>query len=98
MGDWRLEGAVLASTVEPCLMCGGLCIIARVGRVVFGAPDPRFGAFGSVADILSMKGLNHYPEVAGGLLAEDAAALMQSFFRGRRCASRMAPAEGGRSG
>jgi tRNA(adenine34) deaminase len=83
-GDWRLEGSVLATTVEPCLMCGGLCVLARVGRIVFGAPDPRFGAFGSVADILGMQGLNHYPEVSGGLLGDEAAGMMQSFFRMKR--------------
>lgn len=87
VGDWRLDGSVLVTTVEPCLMCAGLCVLARVGRVVFGAPDPRFGAMGSVADILSMKSLNHFPEVRGGLLSEEAASLMQSFFRSRRAES-----------
>lgn len=85
-GDWRLEGSVLVTTVEPCLMCGGLCVLARVGRIVFGAPDPRFGAFGSVADIPGMEGLNHYPRVTGGLRAGEAAEMMQSFFRMRRTA------------
>lgn len=84
LGDWRLEGSILASTVEPCLMCGGLCVLARVARVVFGAPDPRFGAFGSVTDIALMDNLNHYPEVVGGVMEEESVLLMRSFFRNLR--------------
>lgn len=95
LGDWRLEGSVLASTVEPCLMCGGLCVIARVARIVFGAPDPRFGAFGSVTDIAGMQNLNHYPEVTGGVMEEESARLMRSFFRSLRAARSSDPAEGG---
>lgn len=84
LGDWRLEGSILASTVEPCLMCGGLCVLARVARVVFGAPDPRFGAFGSVTDIALMGNLNHYPKVVGGVMEEESVLLMRSFFRNLR--------------
>ncbi len=83
LGDWRLDGSVLASTLEPCLMCAGLCVLARVGTVVFGAPDTRFGAFGSVTDIRLMKGLNHYPEVRFESL-EECGGIMRGFFRTRR--------------
>lgn len=95
LGDWRLEGSVLASTVEPCLMCGGLCVLARVARIVFGAPDPRFGAFGSVTDIMMMGKLNHYPEVVGGVMEEESVQLMRSFFRSLRAARSSDPAGGG---
>ena len=91
LSDWRLEGSVLVSTVEPCLMCGGLAVLARVSRIVFGAPDPRFGAFGSVTDITAMGNLNHYPTVTGGLMAEEAGSLVRSFFRSLR-AGRAVPA------
>jgi tRNA(adenine34) deaminase len=83
-GDWRLEGCTLYSTLEPCLMCAGLALIARVPRVVYGAWDRRFGAFGSVADVLGMPGLNHYPGVSGGCLAEESAKLLREFFRNAR--------------
>jgi tRNA(adenine34) deaminase len=83
-GDWRLEGCTLYSTLEPCLMCAGLAVLARVPRIVYGAWDRRFGAFGSVTDILGMPGLNHYPEVSGGCLAEESARLLREFFRGAR--------------
>ncbi len=98
LGDWRLEGSVLASTVEPCLMCGGLCVIARVARIVYGAPDPRFGAFGSVADISSMRNLNHYPEVAGSVMEEESARLMRSFFSSLRASRGSPEPEGGSDG
>jgi tRNA(adenine34) deaminase len=84
LGDWRLEGSVLVSTLEPCLMCAGLCVVARVARVVFGAPDLRFGAFGSVTDVLGMEGLNHYPAVDGPVDAVRCGGLLREFFRGVR--------------
>jgi len=80
-GDWRLEGSVLVSTLEPCLMCAGLAILARVGRIAYGAGDIRFGALGSVTDIRAMKGLNHYPEIAGPLDPERCGGLIRDFFR-----------------
>jgi len=79
--DWRLEGCTLYSTLEPCLMCAGLAVLSRIPRIVFGAPDKRFGAFGSVTDILKMPDLNHYPEVFGGCYSEESAKLLKEFFR-----------------
>ena len=84
LGDWRLEGCILYSTLEPCLMCAGLAVLARIPRIIYGAWDKRFGAFGSVTDILCMAGLNHYPSVSGGCQAEESSALLQLFFRTHR--------------
>jgi tRNA(adenine34) deaminase len=84
LGHWRLSGAVLYVTLEPCAMCAGAIVLARVSRVVFGALDPKAGAAGSVLDVLGEPRLNHRPEVAGGLLAEESAALLRSFFGLRR--------------
>ena len=81
---WRLLDSVLYVTLEPCAMCAGAIVLARVPRVVYGASDPKAGAAGSVLDVLSEPRLNHRPEVAGGLLAEDCALLLTSFFGGRR--------------
>ncbi len=83
-GDWRLEDATLYVTLEPCVMCAGLILVSRVKRVVYGAWDKRFGAFGSVTNLLEMKHLNHYPEVQGGVLADESARLLKQFFKGRR--------------
>ncbi|OPL17788.1 MAG: hypothetical protein AVO35_08570 [Candidatus Aegiribacteria sp. MLS_C] len=83
-GDWRLEGCCLYSTLEPCLMCAGLAILARVPRIVFGACDKRFGAFGSVTDVMGMPDLNHYPEVYGGCYADESGSLLKEFFRRKR--------------
>jgi tRNA(adenine34) deaminase len=84
LGSWRLLDSVLYVTLEPCAMCAGAIVLARVPRVVFGAWDPKAGACGSVLDVLGEPQLNHRPEVAGGLLAEDCGALLRSFFAGRR--------------
>lgn len=84
LGGWRLPDAVLYVTLEPCPMCAGAIVLARVPRVVYGAPDPKAGAAGSVLDVLSEPRLNHRPLVEGGLLAEESAALLQSFFEARR--------------
>ena len=84
LGSWRLEGCVLYVTLEPCAMCAGAIVLARVPRVVFGALDPKAGACGSVLDVLAEPRLNHRPEVAGGLLAEESAALLRGFFGPRR--------------
>lgn len=83
-GDWRLEGTTLYCTLEPCLMCAGMIVLARIPGVVYGAWDKRFGAFGSVTNVLEMPELNHYPDVHGGVLATDSEALLREFFRARR--------------
>ena len=83
-GTWRLSDAVAYVTLEPCPMCAGALVLARVSRVVYAAPDPKAGAAGSVLDVLAEPRLNHRPEVAGGLLAEESAELLRSFFDSRR--------------
>jgi tRNA(adenine34) deaminase len=85
LGDgWRLEGATLAVTVEPCTMCAGALVLARVARVVFGAWEPKTGAVGSLWDVVRDRRLNHRPEVVGGVLADECAALLESFFSAQR--------------
>jgi tRNA(adenine34) deaminase len=84
LGTWRLSNTVLYVTLEPCAMCAGAIVLARVPRVVYGAPDPKAGAAGSVLDVLGEPRLNHRPEVASGLLAEDSAGLLREFFLTRR--------------
>jgi tRNA(adenine34) deaminase len=84
LGSWRLLGATLYVTLEPCAMCAGAIVLARVPRVVFGTPDPKAGAAGSVLDVLAEPRLNHRPEVAGGVLAGECAALLRAFFAARR--------------
>ncbi|MFL5885049.1 MAG: tRNA adenosine(34) deaminase TadA [Thermoleophilaceae bacterium] len=84
MSQWRLSDAVMYVTLEPCAMCAGAIVLARVPRVVFGAWDPKTGAAGSVLNVLNEPKLNHRPEVAGGLLADDSAALLREFFSVRR--------------
>ena len=83
-GGWRIPDSVLYVTLEPCAMCAGAVVLARVPRVVYGATDPKAGAAGSVLDVLGEPRLNHRPQVEGGLLAEESAALLESFFRSRR--------------
>lgn len=84
-GDgWRLTGCTLAVTVEPCTMCAGALVAARVDRVVFGAWEPRTGAVGSLWDVVRDRQLNHRPEVVGGVLASDCAALLDRFFAAHR--------------
>lgn len=84
LGTWRVLDSVLYVTLEPCAMCAGAIVLARVPRVVFGAWDPKAGAAGSVLDVLGEPRLNHRPDVSGGLLAEECGALLSSFFAGRR--------------
>ena len=84
VGSWRLEGCGLYVTLEPCAMCAGAIVLGRVPRVVFAATDPKTGAAGSVFDVLAEPRLNHRPEVAGGLLADESAALLRAFFAARR--------------
>jgi tRNA(adenine34) deaminase len=83
-GSWRVLDSVLYVTLEPCAMCAGAVVLARVPRVVFGASDPKAGACGSVLDVLSEPRLNHRPEVAGGLLATECGELLSGFFASRR--------------
>jgi tRNA(adenine34) deaminase len=84
LGGWRLPDSVLYVTIEPCPMCAGAIVWARVPRVVYGAADPKTGAAGSVLDVLGEERLNWQPEVAGGLLAEECGALLSDFFARRR--------------
>jgi tRNA(adenine34) deaminase len=84
VGSWRILDSVLYVTLEPCAMCAGAIVLARVPRVVYGAPDPKAGAAGSVLDVLGEPRLNHRPEVSGGLLAAECAELLSEFFRSRR--------------
>jgi tRNA(adenine34) deaminase len=84
IGSWRLLGTVLYVTLEPCAMCAGAIVLGRIPRVVYGTADPKAGAAGSVLDVLAEPRLNHRPEVAGGLLADDCAALLRAFFASRR--------------
>jgi tRNA(adenine34) deaminase len=84
LGGWRIPDAVIYVTLEPCAMCAGAIVLARVPRVVYGAPDPKAGAAGSVLDVLGEPRLNHRPQVEGGLLAGESAALLESFFAARR--------------
>jgi tRNA(adenine34) deaminase len=84
LGGWRLLDTVLYVTLEPCAMCAGAIVLARVPRVVFATTDPKAGAAGSVLDVLAEPRLNHRPDVAGGLLAEEAADMLRVFFAARR--------------
>ena len=84
LGGWRLDGTVLYVTLEPCAMCAGAIVLARVPRIVFGTTDPKAGAAGSVLDVLGEPRLNHRPAVAGGLLADEAGDLLRGFFASRR--------------
>ena len=84
LGDWRLTGTVLYVTKEPCAMCAGAIVLARIPTVVFGAADPRRGGAVSVFNILQHPALNHRCEVIGGVLEEECAALLRGFFRDKR--------------
>jgi tRNA(adenine34) deaminase len=84
LGRWRLDGCTLVVTLEPCAMCAGAAVAARVARVVFGAWDPKAGACGSVWDLPRERAALHHPEVIGGVRAEECAALLAAFFAERR--------------
>jgi tRNA(adenine34) deaminase len=84
VGTWRVLDTVIYVTLEPCAMCAGAIVLARVPRVVYGASDPKAGAGGSVLDVLNEPRLNHRPEVAAGLLADESSELLSSFFAARR--------------
>lgn len=83
LGGWRLPGVTLYVTMEPCAMCAGAIINARVPRVVYGAPDLRFGAFGSLIDLSEIP-LNHKPEIVGGILGEECAKILSDYFKKKR--------------
>ncbi len=84
LGNWRLERCTLYVTLEPCPMCAGAIVQSRIDTVVYGTTDPKAGAAGSVLDVLAQPLLNHRPQVAGGLLAADCAALLTDIFGSRR--------------
>jgi tRNA(adenine34) deaminase len=88
LGNYRLPGATLYVTVEPCAMCAGAIQHARIGRVVYGTKEPKTGACGSVVDLFAEARLNHHAAVEGGLMAEESAALIASFFQRRRAEAR----------
>lgn len=81
VGSWRLDGCTLVVTLEPCTMCAGALVLARVSTLVFGAWEPKTGAVGSLWDVVRDRRLNHRPEVYGGVLEEECAALLRAFFR-----------------
>jgi tRNA(adenine34) deaminase len=84
VGGWRLSGCTLVVTLEPCTMCAGALVLARVDRLVFGAVDPKAGAVGSLWDVVRDRRLNHRPVVVGGVLEAECGELLRSFFEGRR--------------
>ena len=84
LGNYRLPGCELYVSLEPCAMCAGAMMHARLARVVYGAPDPKTGACGSVVDLFAQEKLNHHTQVVGGVLAEDAASVLKEFFAARR--------------
>lgn len=84
LGDWRLTGSTLYVTLEPCAMCCGAIVLARIPRVVYGAPDPKSGMAGSLGNLLQDPALNHRAEITSGVHADAAGALLREFFRDRR--------------
>jgi tRNA(adenine34) deaminase len=84
LGEWRLTGCTLVVTLEPCTMCAGAAVLARVDRLVFGAYDDKAGAVGSLWDVVRDRRLNHRPEVVGGVLAAESTALLEAFFADHR--------------
>lgn len=90
LGSWRLDGCVLYVTLEPCAMCAGAAVLARVPLLVYGAADPKAGAAGSVHDIVRDDRLNHQAQVVGGIRADECGAVLRQFFHRRRAAARAA--------
>jgi len=84
LGSWRLIDCTMYVTLEPCAMCAGAIILARLGRLVYGAPDPKAGACGSVLDVIHERRLNHRVEVTSGVLAEECGDLLRAFFKRKR--------------
>lgn len=87
LGNYRLSGCELFVTIEPCAMCAGAIMHARIGRIVYGAPDPKTGACGSIVNLFAEARLNHHARVVGGVMATEATRLLQDFFAERRQAS-----------
>jgi tRNA(adenine34) deaminase len=87
LGTWRLDACTLVVTLEPCTMCAGAIVLARVKRLVYGADDPKAGAVGSLWDVVRDRRLNHRPEVLRGLREDEASALLRDFFAGHRGSS-----------
>ncbi len=83
-GDWRLAGCRLYVTLEPCLMCAGAIQQSRIAVVCYGAPSPKSGALGSLADVYAIQGFNHYPQVTAGIKADQCAKILADFFRDKR--------------
>lgn len=87
LGNYRLPGCELYVTLEPCVMCSGAMMHARLSRIVYGAPDPKTGACGSVVNLFEQEQLNHHAQAVGGVLADDCAGILKSFFAARRAAA-----------
>ena len=90
LGNYRLPGCELYVTLEPCMMCSGAMMHARLARVVYAAPDPKTGVCGSVLNLFEQERLNHHTDVVGGVMAEEASAMLKAFFAERRNAARLA--------
>lgn len=84
IGDWRLEGCTLYVTLEPCPMCAGALFQSRISRIVYGAKDPKAGALGSTFSLHEVKGLNHYPEITSGIMAESCSHILRDYFKTKR--------------
>ena len=84
LNDWQLVGTELYATIEPCLMCSGAIIQSRIGKVIYGAPDLKGGAFGSSLNVLDAKNINHRPEVVGGILEKECTEIIKSYFKSKR--------------
>lgn len=84
LGGWRLQGATLYVTLEPCAMCAGAMVLARIGRLVYGADDPKAGAAGSILNVVDHPALNHHIDVRAGFMAAEASELLREFFEDRR--------------
>jgi tRNA(adenine34) deaminase len=93
LGNYRLPGCELFVTLEPCVMCSGAMMHARLARVVYGAADPKTGACGSVLNLFEQEKLNHHTELVGGVLADEASAMLRGFFAERRAAARAVATE-----
>jgi len=93
LGNYRLPGCELYVTLEPCIMCSGAMMHARLARVVYAAVDPKTGAAGSVVNLFEQEKLNHHTEVLGGVMAEEASSLLKAFFAERRASARKLPAD-----
>ena len=84
LNDWQLVGTELYVTIEPCLMCAGAIIQSRIGKVIYGAPDLKGGAFGSSLNVLDAKNINHRPEVISGILEKECTEIIKSYFKSKR--------------